>query len=109
MVEKLLVIIALLLALYGCVALARQAILYILKPAFKGGFWILPVSGHCDNVEFLVRSAAENTRWHSCPAAGILLLDNGMDNETRIISENLCQKYPDIKLCFPQELAELLR
>ena len=104
-----LVIVALLLALYGCVALARQAILYILKPAFKSGVWILPVSGHCDNVEFLVRSAAENTRWHSHPAAVTLLLDNGMDDETRIISENLCKKYPDIRLCLPQELPELLR
>ena len=94
--DKILLILVLLLALYGCTQLIRSAALRILTPhARDRGIRVLPVSGHRDDVEYLVRSAAVQRRWAGplLRPERLILLDTGMDGETRELAEKLCAAF----------------
>lgn len=97
----------LLLAVYGCAQAIRGAMLRLLAPPQKSnGVWLVPLSGHCEDVEYLVRSASAHRRWSS--GSEICLLDVGADNETRAIADRLCSEMDGVRLLCAEELPDFL-
>lgn len=92
--ENILLVAVLLLALYGCTQLIRWLVLRILvPPARDKGVRILPLSGHRDDLEYLVRAAVVQRRWAGplFRPERLVLLDTGLDVESRRVAELLCR------------------
>ena len=104
--ETILLIAVLLLALYGCVELIRGVVTRWLAPqSGEAGIWVIPVSGHRSDIEYVVRSAAVECRWtEKRKVRRIWLLDMGLDRETRQLAEKLCEETDRVGLCRPDEL-----
>ena len=82
----------LVLALYGCAELIRHIVRAVMLPS-RGweGVWVIPVSGHREDVEYIVRAASVQ-RERAGLKGRILLLDAGMDEETRRLAEQICRE-----------------
>lgn len=107
--EKILLVLVLLLALYGCTQLIRWVALHILAPHTRDkSVRILSVNGHRDDVEYLVRGAAVQRRWSGSllRPERLVLLDTGMDEETRALAEKLCAEC-GVELLDMQALKEI--
>ena len=73
--ETVMLVLVLLLALYGCMELIRRAAMRIMRPSVPHpGLLVLPLGGHCDDVEYRIRSVVAQTRWTEEAPGGILLL-----------------------------------
>ncbi len=96
--EKILLIAVLLLALYGFAELLCHIAARLLGPGREcGGVWVIPVSGHREDIEVLVReAAARRLRGRPYP---VLLLDTGMDEETRRLAERVCAQVGTVDIC----------
>lgn len=106
--ETLLLVMVLLLSLYGCMELVRFLALRLLRPGKnEGGVLVLPFSGHRDDVEFQVRSAAVRSRWSPALPSRVLVLDGGMDPETRALAEQICRQYDHVRLGTPEEFEKM--
>lgn len=71
---------------------------------------VLPFRGRVEDAELQLRHFAskyrslvrrEDTGWLIC-------LDNGMDPETRLICERVCDEYPFLNLCTKEQLEKLI-
>ncbi len=103
--ETIMLLLVLLLALYGCMELIRRAAVRIMRPTEpRSGILVLPLSGHCGDVEYQIRAAASQNRWLGETAGAVLILDTGMDEETRALAEKVCADYPAVRL---EKLPEL--
>lgn len=106
--ETVMLVLVLLLALYGCMELIRRAAMRIMRPSVPHpGLLVLPLGGHCDDVEYRIRSVVAQTRWTEEAPGGILLLDTGMDEETRALAERICLEYPAVRLEKSAELEKM--
>lgn len=107
--DTIMLAIVLLLSLYGCVELIRSIVFRILKPFYRcPGILVLPVSGHCTDVEYLVRTATARNRWAADLTEYVLLLDTGMDTETRTLAETICAQCHDVHLGKPEDFEKIL-
>ena len=87
--------------IFGIVDLIRFFIfsgLKTLKDQFSI-FIIIPVKGHQENMEYLIRNAVAQLKWtsHSCESK-VICLDLGMDDETKKICEIFCSDYSCLEL-----------
>ena len=105
--ETILLVVVLLLALYGCMELIRRIVLRVMGPTKSGGVLLLPISGHCGDVEYLVRSATAQSRWSAELTESILLLDAGMDAETRALAEDVCRQCAGVRVLGREDAAEI--
>ena len=56
--------------------------------------FFIPIKGHMEDIEFIIRSMMFRFRFlHPFLNFKIILIDNGIDDETRIICHNLCKIY----------------
>lgn len=107
--ETIMLVIVLLLSLYGCVELIRCITFLILKPFGQhSGILVLPISGHCTDVEYLVRTATTRNRWTADLTGYVLLLDEGMDEETRTLAEGICAQCDNVRLGRPEEFEKII-
>lgn len=107
--EYILVIAVLLLSLYGCAELVRCIALRILKTDHSiSPVLVLPVSGRCVNVEFIIRAAVSHSRWTSDSPGRVLILDAGMDEETLEIVKKLCDDFSNISVIAPGECEKVI-
>ncbi|MDD4412953.1 MAG: hypothetical protein PHR14_00150 [Oscillospiraceae bacterium] len=98
----------LLLSLYGCVELVRNISLRILKTDSPiSGVLVLPIEGSCKNLEFVVRAAVSRSRWISDNPSSVLLLDKGMDFDTRLLAEKLCEEYENVIQSTPNDCEKI--
>lgn len=104
--EYVLLTIVLLLSLYGCAEGIRWLVLRILRPPKDtGGVLVIPLSGHRTDVEYIVRSVTACERWGGNGVhTRVLLLDAGMDAETRRLAERVCEEVGGIGLYTEEEL-----
>lgn len=104
--ETVLLVAVLLLALYGCVELTRELVTRMMAPRTgESGIWVIPVSGHRADIEYVIRSATVECRWaEKRRIRRVWLLDMGLDAETRRIAEKLCEETDGVGLCRPAEL-----
>ena len=76
------------------------------KEPVDGG-WVLPMSGHVEQAEYQVRSLVTRCRWKDkSRRARCVVVDEGMDGETRQICELLCRDFPCLTLCGQGDKAE---
>ena len=102
--ENILLVVVLLLSLYGCVELVRSLSLRLLRsrnpvPAIL----VLPI-GSCKELEFIVRAAVSRSRWTSDSPSQVLLLDVGMDEQTRLLAEKMSRDFENVHISTPEEL-----
>lgn len=81
-----------LLSILGLVTLIRELILRIMKCDEGDIISIIPIEGHCENVEYRIRCAYERANW-SAANFRLICLDKGMDEETQKICERVCKTY----------------
>ncbi|MDR1467609.1 MAG: hypothetical protein LBI55_04280 [Oscillospiraceae bacterium] len=93
-------------AIIGLVEVFRILILMVFRTKDDSSLIILvPISGHNEEAEFLLRSAVAKLKWlGSVGKQRIICIDNGMDSETRRVCEIIEQKYEFIEICFSNEL-----
>lgn len=94
----------LLLALYGGVQAIRGLIARLLKwPRGYACSWVIPLRGHTEQVEYLVRSAhAYRDRNHGVPRE-IVLLTADTDGETATLAAAAARAVPGVRVCTPAE------
>lgn len=75
----------------------------------KVGFIIIPVSGHREDIEYMVRGILFEESWKDeLSSYHIILVDSGLDAETREICALLSKEHDSISICAPQEMESLL-
>lgn len=66
---------------------------------------IIPVSGHHDDIEYVLRSAAQRLKWMDGKEdAQIYCLDYGMDSETLRICRLVSAEYAFMEIVQPDQL-----
>ena len=66
--------------------------------------FVAPVSGKCENAEYILRSAAAKVKWISRGRNDcVICLDCGMDDETKRICQKICRDYGFAKLLTNRE------
>lgn len=94
----------------GLVETCRLLLLWLLRPEkMEEAALVVPLTGHVEDAEYLLRSAAQSFRWDRtrCPKR-LICVDGGMDRETREICLHLQRELPFLEICRPEELSELL-
>lgn len=105
MFEIIIKVIFVLFAIYGIVSSFRIFLFWLLKTQKPGKFYlIISMSGHNEEAELILRSAYERVQWLPDREAKVLVVDCGMDDETRRICEITAFDFPEIQLCFPEEI-----
>ena len=100
--------IVLLLAVYGCVQGVRQAVLHLLRPPkHPGGVWFVPLSGHREDVGYLVRTLSARRRWGG-EKTEVCLVDTGADGETEALARRTCEEVNGVHWLTPEEAVEFL-
>ena len=99
-----------LLAAAGLVEIIRSIIFFFLSEKDESGFiMIVPVYGHDEEAEYLLRSAAVKTKWISgMKKRRVICLDCGMDAETRAVCERICALYSFMEFFSPEEFGIML-
>lgn len=110
MLETIGILLGVFLGIIGLVQVVRTVTLWFLRPRGETvGVLIVPVKGHNEEAEFLLRSAAERVRWLSGghPQA-VVCMDCGMDEATQAVCASVCADYPFMELYPKQEVLDLL-
>lgn len=100
-----------LLALLGCVYSIRWIVLRILTPSnIDRGYWLIPLSGKRPDAEYIIRCMAARRLWDPMAAApSMLVVDTGLDEETRQIAQRVCEQTGVVRLVSPGDLATILQ
>ena len=88
----------------------RLLLMWLLKPEkIAESVLLIPLSGHVEDAEYLLRGAAEPFRWekHKQPRR-FICVDGGMDRETLEICRCLQKELPFLEICRPEELSGIL-
>ncbi|HEX2939009.1 MAG TPA: glycosyltransferase family A protein [Ruminiclostridium sp.] len=95
-------------AVIGIVELSRCVKNYMLAPCSKSPAFVVTCAGHDEQIEYCVRSLA-NQAVELCPCGKrlIVVVDEGMDDETRSICERLEQDIDGVTVCKRLELPRL--
>jgi hypothetical protein len=103
------VIAGILLMILGLVEVFRALTLQLLRT--KGGnrlMMIVPIHGHNEEAELLLRSAATRVKWmDGVRRQRVICLDCGMDDETKEICEAVCRDYGFMEVCSVSEFEHL--
>lgn len=108
--EHILLAVVLLLALYGCAELIRRLACFVMTPT-KGtaGILVIPVAGHREDIEYIIRSAAVREKWYYRRGTGpVLLVDMGMDDETRLLAERICKELGNVDIYSEKRAGEFV-
>lgn len=95
-------------AIVGLAEVGRGVIKYLLTPKLERAAFIVTCKGHDEQIEYYLRSLANQAdeyRFLSQPH--IVVIDAGMDDETRRICENLARDIDGIAICRTDELPML--
>lgn len=105
--EILLAIIVLFFALWGLSDCLRLAVMRVLVPRDKKRRFIVPV-GDIEGYYDLL-SELELIRWHNERHPIVMIVDIGMDQETRQMCEKEVLENPFLILCKPEEVACIIQ
>ena len=107
--EVLLKVVFALFAVLGMVEAFRLFALWLLKTKNPGKLHlIVRMDGHDEEAELVLRSACERVRWLPGGGAEVLVIDCGMDEETRRICDMACADLPEVQLCRPDEIEKII-
>ena len=96
MAETALTVAVLLLALFGC----AQGIRWLVGKCMCGdvptqAYVVLPLSGHCEDVEMQVRACLYATD----ARLGVLVVDKGLDDGSRLLAQGVCERLDRVQFC----------
>lgn len=99
-VNYIFIFITVILMILGLVDLCKMVILWVLRTKEEDEFMIVvPISGHNEEAEFLLRSAATKVLFtDALRKTEVICLDCGMDDETRQICETIVNGYSFMKI-----------
>lgn len=80
------------LSIVGLVTVVKKLAMMILKCDEGSIVTVIPIEGHCENVEYRIRCAYERANW-SAADSQLICLDKGMDKETREICQRVCERF----------------
>ena len=86
------IVVFVILSILGLISIIRKIILWLLKYDDGEIITVIPIKGHCENVEYRIRCAYERANWSS-KNHRIICLDKGMDAETRILCNKICDRF----------------
>lgn len=85
--------VVLLAAVYGCVQGVRWLVLRVLTPTDgESGVWLVPLCGHREDVEYLVRTAAARRCWGVGGDGEVYVVNMGADEETCALAACICRQ-----------------
>lgn len=94
----------------GIVGLLREFWLWLLKADCPGTYYVvIPISGHKDNAEAMLRNTAARMEWLGGGKIRIICADFGMDEETKRLCRQICEEKPEISLCTIDELNTIMQ
>ena len=96
------------LAIFGAVELLSRLKRKLLKSAVKGTAIVVAASGHDEEIEYSVRSLVSQA--DDLETGGerfIVVVDNGMDEETRKICEKIKSDFCGVEVCKMSELSQV--
>ena len=109
MFEILMKIVFALFAVLGMAEAFRWLLFWLLKTKNPGKLYlILRMRGHDEEAELVLRSAGERVKWLGSAEAELLLIDCGMDEETRRICDAAAGEMPELRLCRPDEVEQII-
>lgn len=99
-----------LLAIVGLTEVFRLLAFRFLRTRNRGKlFWVLSFQGHDEEAELALKNALEHLRWlDSTQEKLVLCIDHGMDEETREVCRIVSSENLDVRICTPEEVAEIL-
>lgn len=80
------------LSIVGLVTIVKKLVMMILKCDEGNIITVIPIEGHCENIEYRIRCAYERANW-SAANSRIICLDKGMDKETLEICQKVCDRF----------------
>lgn len=86
------IVVFVILSILGLVSIVRKIIMWLLKYDDGEIITVIPIKGHCENIEYRIRCAYERANWSS-ENHRIICLDKGMDAETRILCNKICNRF----------------
>lgn len=94
------IVLFIILSIFGLVNIVRKIIMWLLKYDDGEIITVIPIKGHCENVEYRIRCAYERANWSS-ENHRIICLDKGMDDETRRLCSKICDRFGIELIIFP--------
>lgn len=96
-------------AVIGIIAFVRDLSYFLFRIKKDNSImFVTPISGECDDAEFILRSAAAKVKWVSRGKNDyVICVDCDMDEKTRKICENICKDYGFAKLMSKKEFFEM--
>lgn len=98
------IVLFIILSIFGLVNIVRKIIMWLLKYDDGEIITVIPIKGHCENIEYRIRCAYERANWSS-ENHHIICLDKGMDDETRRLCSKICERF-GIELIISPTLAQ---
>ncbi len=97
-------------AVIGVISFVRAVTCYIFRYKKDNTvMFVTPISGKCEDAEFLLRSAAAKVKWISSGKNDLVIcLDCDMDDETRTVCENICNDFGFARIVSKKEFIEML-
>ena len=109
MFEIIVKIVFVLFAVVGMLEAFRALVFWLLRTKNPGKLYlIVSMSGHDEEAELVLRSAQERVKWLGSSEAQVLLVDRGMDEETRKICDSAAAEMPELRLCRPDEVEKII-
>ncbi|QAT49647.1 hypothetical protein EQM14_07595 [Caproiciproducens sp. NJN-50] len=97
-------------AILGIVEAFRMFLFWLLKTENPGKLYlVISISGHDENAELVLRSACERIRWIPDGNTELIVIDRGMDEETRQICEMACLDFPEVHICRANEVSKIIQ
>lgn len=110
MLEAICGIIGMILVILGLVEVVQIVTFWVLQTKEEREILIVvPIAGHNEEVEYLLRSAAAQVKWLGSKYQKILCVDCGMDTETRLICQVIAKDYPFIEFCSRLEFEHIFQ
>lgn len=109
MMQSICIMIGVFLVILGLVELFRMAAFQLLRTKGESDIMIIvPVYGHNEEAELLLRSAAARVKWTGgMSQQRVVCLDCGMDEETKEICQTISKDYSFMDICPLSEFEEL--
>ncbi len=96
------------LAVAGLVEIAVRVQEAVLRVPAGRVVFMVPVKGSDQSIEYIVRAVFYHARAHHRALPDIIVLDEGMDAETRAVCEKLADELGCVRILRRQELPERL-
>lgn len=90
--QELFIVLFIILSILGLVSIVKKIIMWLLKYDDGEIITVIPIKGHCENIEYRIRCAYEKANW-SVANSRVICLDKGMDKETREICQKVCERF----------------